>query len=553
MFAEIAKSIQVKQDPMRDAPDIIEWITGNGIKTEKGARKPFEFDGHYFLVDPLRDWTPQQAIRKAAQIGFSTNISLKEFYAAEFNGWNGIHTFPTLRMVSRFVPSKVDGLIDVNPYLKRKIGRGAANSMQKKKFGLSWIFWAGCEGDNEGIMDTADYISNDEVDMSNPLTVEDFMSRTAASDYKGRWDFSNPTTDGATVSRRWRESDQKVMVHRCSRCSKLFVNNFYDCVDLERKIYICRACGKPLREEDRCYNPDTKYPQWVAKYPDRDISGYWIPHMIAPWISAKETITAFLQNSEEYFHRFVLAKPIADPEARIKRETILRNCTQEAANRQMVVAGIDQGKTFYMVIGNPKGIFTLETGSSWSDMDDYMRSYDVNSCVVDYLPDTDGAADFEKRWPGKVLLNYQNKDSKTTDVFRFDEVKRFCYTDKNPMISKVVKAFINGGIKIFMPPDHPRLVGRSEKDYKSYCAQAETLYRVEENTKEGNSRLVWLSSNGQDHWFLATCYYYAARERFALEAEVNEVEETPIIQSLADLDMPEFMEMETAEDEWLYV
>ncbi len=543
-FAAIAKTIQVKADPEADAPDIIEWIVQNRILTERGKRRPFEFEQHYFLVEPLRDWAPEQVVRKGSQIGFSTSISLKEMYAAKHRDWNSIHTFPTLRMVQKFVPVKVDGLIDVNPYLKSEIGKGAGNSQVKKKVGNCWVFWAGCEGDNEGIMDTADLIAFDEVDKSNPLTTGDFKSRLDASDYKGTWYFSNPTTDGAIISRMWKESDQKRIVHKCSRCGKHFVNNFYDCIDEKKQIYICRSCRQPLREEDRIFNPDTGYPRWVAKYPGREISGYWINHMICPWKSAKDVIRDYQQQSDEYFHTFVLAKPVADPEAKIRRDQILRNCTNDNPDRSgLVLAGIDQGKkggggTHYMVIGNLQGVYALETAASWSDLDRFMDSYRVNSVVVDYLPDTTGAVEFANRHPGKVLFNYQNKQEKATEVFRYDEKAGFVYTDRNPMISQVVKAFNRGDIRMFFSPDDIRLVGQSQKDYKSYCAQAETLYRTETRTQDGNFKLVWLSTNGQDHWFMTTCYWYAARER-ALFDTIEEEDSVEVAESVSKGAAPE--------------
>lgn len=551
IFGEIAKSITVKTDPLADKPDIIEWILRRKLKTERG--RPFEFINHFFMVPVMRDWSQEQVSRKGAQIGMSSEVTLKEFYAAEYFGWNTIHTFPTLRMVQKFVPVKVDGLLDANPDLKQHIGKGTANSQQKKRYDLCWVFWAGCEGDNEGIMDTADLIANDEVDRSDPLTVQDFMSRLSASEYKGRWDFSNPTTDGAMVSKRWKESDQKHLFHRCSRCGVKFTNGFFNCVDLDNpeREYICPRCHKPLRHEDRLYDPETKYPRWVAKHPGREISGYWINQMIAPWISAKETITGYLEGTDEYFHKFVLAKPVADSESKVSREVILRNCTNAVPERKGVLLGIDQGKTFYAVIGNDRGFFALETGLSWSDMDKLMASYDVQTCVVDYLPDTDGAVEFSRRWPGKVLFNLQTREMKTTDVFRFDELKGFVYTDKHPMITKVLKAFIRGDIAVFMDPSDSKLVGRSLKDYSSYCGQAETLYRMEVPTREGNYKLEWNSTNKMDHWFLATCYYYAARERLKMDEEIHDVEQ--IKREELERDPTGVTAFEPAEDAWMYV
>ncbi len=68
---------------------IIEWIEQNGLKNERGDL--IEFSHHYFLYDIYEDWTPLQAIPKAAQVGFSTMAILKTIYAAVKRKYNVIY------------------------------------------------------------------------------------------------------------------------------------------------------------------------------------------------------------------------------------------------------------------------------------------------------------------------------------------------------------------------------------------------------------------------------------------------------------------------------
>lgn len=508
-FKEIARSITF-DIAKNEAPNIIEWITQNRFVNERG--EPFEFRKRYFLIPMMEDWEhTQQCLYKGAQIGFSTSVFLKECYGAKYYRYNFIHTLPSLPLVRKFVPVKVDEVIAANPELKRLVGRGSSNSTQKKRIGHGWIFWAGCKGDNEDILDTADCIVNDEIDHSDPLVVEGFESRLGASNYKGRWDFSNPTTDGNNISQRWKVSTQGHMHHKCSRCGEWFFNDFFNCIDENAMTYICPRCHQPLREEDRCTGV------WVDKWRGRDVKGWWVNWMICPWISAEDTIRAYHEKSDDYFHRFVLAWPRENQESRVSREVILRNCTEETPSREVVIAGVDQpkkgGDYFHVVIGNLQGFFRLLVEPSWEALERMVSDYNIQTLVLDYLPDVDGALAFSKRFPGKVLLSQQNRDSSATEIIRFDEARGFVYTDRHPMVTQVLKAFIRGEIKVFMDPDDSVLVGTSRKDYKSYCAQAETLYRTEETNQSGFTRLVWKSTNGKDHFFMATCYWYAARER----------------------------------------
>jgi hypothetical protein len=505
---QIAAGIRAARKEAAEDDDIVAWILKHKLKNEKGEL--FEFVNHHFLADILRDETPEQVTLKASQIGWSTSTFIKEAYYARKWNMTFIHTFPTLRMAADFVPMKVDTIIRVNPVLRSSVGNKAADSQRKKQFGLGWILWKGCQGETEGFMDTADVLVHDERDKSDDKTISDFDSRVMASKYRWRWEFSNPEMDGYGVSALWKASDQKHLFHQCSRCNHRFYQDFFTTTDIDAKEFICPGCGQPLREEDRATGA------WVPKYPGRDVSGWWINHMMCPWIDAKKVVGDYLTKSEEYFFRSVLAMPPPGSDSRVTRDVILKNCVEATPDMKTIIAGVDQGKVIHVVIGNLDGIFKLLVLNDWDALDNVMRDYQVQTMVLDKKPDVEAAQTFAAKWPGRVFLNVELGDRKDVNtIYKYDEQGNRVQTNKHPMISQVLREFVSGGIKMYMPRDDTVLYGQGTKDYKSFCGQAETLYRTEDMDKNGTRKWVWQSTNGQDHFYLATCYWHIARQRYA--------------------------------------
>ena len=58
-------------------------------------------------------------------------------------------------------------------------------------------------------------------------------------------------------------------------------------VDMERGIYACKGCHAEITDQARATG------QWVAKKPGKAISGYWVPLLIASWVSAADIIAKF--------------------------------------------------------------------------------------------------------------------------------------------------------------------------------------------------------------------------------------------------------------------
>ena len=174
---------------------ILSWIINNNIKTEKG--EILDFKDRLFLLDILSDWNRQIVIKKCAQIGGSVTFNLKALYATLKFGWNIIYSFPTDSDVNEFVNTKTNMIIKNN----QVFGEMSSDNVQRKTLGDRTLFFKGTVSKTAAIMTTADLLIHDEASRSDQMVLDMMKSRVKASQFKGRWLFSNPTTDKDAIDR----------------------------------------------------------------------------------------------------------------------------------------------------------------------------------------------------------------------------------------------------------------------------------------------------------------------------------------------------------------
>src|SRR3990167_8653482 len=245
------------------------WTILNEIRNEKGIL--LEFNNHAFLKDIYDDWTPVQVVRKASQIGFSVTKILKSLWGGKYKNYNQIYTLPTLSDVGQFVPSKINALISQNPILQN--WTQDKDTILQKKIGNSFIYYRGTfakgvQGKEmesaAGIMFSSDLNIHDEADRSSQEILEQYESRLEASDYKGKWYFSNPTSPNTLSQQLYEKSDQKHWFVKCSHC------NHWQYLDYWKNVkdykFVCEKCGREITDEIR------RNGRWVKKYQNRDVS-----------------------------------------------------------------------------------------------------------------------------------------------------------------------------------------------------------------------------------------------------------------------------------------
>ncbi len=472
----------------------VAWIIENGIKNENGS--PIEFRDHAFLVDPFSDNSPRQVIKKCAQIGWCTLAILRSFHLANYAGANIIHTFPSRNMSKDFVVPKVNPLITNNKCIEDIV---TVDSINLKKVGQRFIYYRGSYEQTEAISISAHILINDEYDRSNQKVLKTYKSRLDDAkrerpELGWEWQFSNPSLPSYGVDVWWERSDQKLWFIKCPHCNNEEALRFPENINFESKMRICAKCKKNLNPDDLIKG------RWVAKYPDRDISGYHISQMFVPWISADKIIEDSL-GDKEIFHNFTLGEPFVSQDTSLTREAIIK-CLSPGGNPKTDVAiGVDNGVIKHYVIGNRFGIFRIGKTESWEEIEELRNLYDANM-VIDALPYPNTPQRLANDYAGKVFIHYYQQDKKSMGVIRWEQ--QVVKSDRTKIIDSVV-AEINSRDMAF------NLTAFDLEEYIKHCTN---IFRMIRMTPQGIARPEWQTlENRPDHYFHATVLFRVALEQ----------------------------------------
>lgn len=485
------------------------WIQEEKIKNEKGDL--IDFKNHLFQFDIYRDTSKDIAVRKAAQVGMSTCQIIKNHYDARHQKMDIIYTLPTDNDVKVFVGGKVNRIIANNPGMLADVAD--KDSIEQKRVRESMIYFRGTFTKKAAIMITADRLAHDELDSSKLDIISDYQSRLQHSKFKQTHVFSHPDIPGTGVDAWWNKSDQKHWFVKCPHCNKRqFLSwDLEDpkkmSVSLEKRIFVCKSCGKELPDYARATG------EWVAKYPSRKVSGYWIPLLIAPWVSASELIDKFedRETTPWFWATRVLGIPYADGASKLLQDHFTQNLTNELYapdKNERVVIGVDTGLSIDYVIGNASGLFGYGECKDYAELDAFMDRWPRAVAVVDAGGDLVASRKFRDRWPGRVFFCYTGGDRKTSSFVRWGkgEESGSVVADRNRMIQFVVDEFRNKKL-----PVHGNI-----DDWYDYYNDWANLSRIKVLDSDTNvvKGYKWVRS-GRDHKALATVYWRVGISRFA--------------------------------------
>lgn len=473
------------------------WLNEYQIKTEAGLE--LDFRDHMFMFDIYRDLTPIQAIMKAAQITASTCFSLKVPWVVKNIGLDAIYTLPSESDRNSFVGGKVNRMIAQNPILQE--WTKDKDSIEQKQIGEHLIHFRGTFTQKAAIMVPSDLNVYDEIDASKQSVIEQYATRLQHSKFQWEWYLSHPSADGFGIHRMFEMSDQKHWFITCSHCQEMQYMSWPDSVNIEKKIYQCKKCKGEIYDDDR------RRGRWIAKY-KRDISGYWIPLLICPWVPATKIIEYYVTKSPEYFYNKVLGLPYVGKGNKLTKNLFFPNLTNEILvvdENERVVLGIDTGLKLDYVIGGKTGLFQHGDAKDYNEFDVMMDRWPKMIAVVDGGGDLIGSRKFKERWPGRVWLGYFTGDKKGTDEPGWKDDEKTVIIDRNKMIQFVVDEFVAKKIPI----------QGTEEDWYEYWLDWNNLTRtkVYDSVTGEFKGYKWIRS-GRDHRALATVLWRVGVSRF---------------------------------------
>jgi len=504
-----------KPDEIKQYFSILQWIVSENIVNEKG--EIFNFRDRSFLLDILTDTNPNIVVCACAQVGKSVSFSLKILFAVKYQHLNVIYTFPTDDDVKEFVSSKMNKIIQANYH---EFFGMETDNIERKELNNRFIFFKGTVSKTAPISTTADLLVHDEVSRSDQMAIETYKSRTKASQYKGRWLFSNPGGERDELDLAWNKSDQKEWTITCPHCGDKHELVWPHSIDMEKKCYVCRECKKPIEDNVR------RKGIWVAQNPGSKISGYHISHLMCPWISAEEIIDDS-QGDPGYFNNFVLGKPYSPGDLSVSKATILDIWTPKILDEGDRFIGIDVGNIKHYVIRTVKGLIKIGKFTDWKDLDDILALYKPKAGVIDAMPDNTMSKYYVETYPFMMMSFFQENANNPQLITWWGEgdKKGIVYSHRDRALDRHLMDMIEAKHLIGVQPD---------KMFTDFIKHYETLRRVKVVNNKGIERYVWESTTGVDHFVFADLYADLAMQGSgagAFYGEVTAGDKIPVIDS----------------------
>lgn len=492
-------------DEEAQANSISYFLLKQNISNDQG--QPLDFKDHAYLQDIYDDFSPNQVILKAAQIGFSTMANIKALWLAKNKGLDIIYSLPSAADIKDFVSGKTNRLIAYNPVFQD--WTHDKDSIEQKRVGNNVIYFKGTWTERAAIATPADLYISDETDRSKQEIVGQYQTRLQHSKFGWTWYFSNPSVPGMGVDKYWGMSDQKHWFVMCDCGHEWYITMenimFPASKDkigskLAEPYFGCLKCKKELERRNG---------RWVAKYANRTYSGYWIPLLIVPTKSAQYILNKKKEMTEEQFANFVLGQPYVGKGNVLTRPMFVQNIT-ERLNPQdsRPIIGVDTGNDINVVVGNKYGIFYNNKSPDYAELRAMMNRWDNAICVIDAGGDFRGAKSFRAEFPHRVFLCYFRQDRKNDEIIQWNDDDGTVVVDRNKLIQLAVDEFAEKRMPVY----------GTETDWYDYMAEWLGMYRTSELNNLQVETYIWNKpASGRCDYPFAHVYCRVGLDRFLEE------------------------------------
>ncbi len=498
--------------------------------------EPMTFARRPYLLPIYLDRSRERVFRKSVQCGISELLIIDALESAD-RGLACLYVMPTQEKRQKFVANRVDRAIRASRFYRSRLrsGAGRANTVGLKHFGPGVISFVGSNADNEFVEFPADLVIVDEYDRCMQRNMPLVRDRLAASPHKLAVVASTPTVAGFGVAPLFDASDAKEWHVHCQTCGEwqpldFFVNvcrregdDAWELLDREwatapdgdmhrnpllqeqkgngtcpraaRDVHVmCRKCGRPL---DRL-GPG----EWVARHPDRDVSGYHVSQLFVPtcrvsdlWHDWGKALRSDWERQR--FHNSLLGEPYTAEGGGLAREGLFacRRDYEMPPSATGCTMGVDVGKWFHVRVsdqpepGVRRAVFIGRVQTT-DELDRLMHRYDVQCCVVDAQPE----AHLIRHWqaahkPGRIWRCVYSDDD--VRELRKDRTEGIVRVARTPALDDATDDIVCG--RNWLPRNAETL------DDGDYIAQMLAPVRQLETDARGNPRYVWTKPAADHH------------------------------------------------------
>ena len=382
-------------------------------------------------------------IQKGSQMGLTLFEILANIYMAlKFAPCKALMYLPDRSMAAYKSAERFMPIVRSMPGVHALITGGATTegnkltrTMPSLGSGFLFLWTRGREG---GVSESfpGDVLSLDETQGMTLEQIDRVSERLSASRIKFRLMLSTPLWPEMDINAWWRTGDQRKFHTACGCPEGVVLTDVFYTAALTNSgkppviyndgrfpgapadyVYYCPECG--------CHVPDPQQGEWRAHNPGSKITSYHLSQILSPTVTPREMLEAWNRadtaDRRQNFFRRKLGTPFANPSQVPVSMEVLRQCAEEGMRlgvtwkkrARKTVAGVDQMGGFSictvaerlddgrMAIIHVEAIYAL---NPWARLDEIMRAYGVQVCVVEQLPNIDSARQFAKRHEGRVFL-----------------------------------------------------------------------------------------------------------------------------------------------------
>lgn len=538
--AEIDKLLR----PKTAQQTLLGWTKTHRPELKVGLK--LDFGRYPFLVQMHQMAAQRLAVRKAAQQGVSEYLISYATHACDQRDATVLYLFPTDTAVSDFSRDRFGGAIAASPYLQSIVVSGAArgaDSVTLKRVRDRFLYLRGAQVKPDGKAAqiksvAADIVIYDEVDEMDPRALDLGQKRLGASPLAEERFVSTPTYPNVGIDAIYKRSDQRAWHVRCTACGErqpLTIDHLvteWDALNRPKRWHgdttgrpfcACRKCG---RELDRL-GPG----EWVAAYPHRALVGYHLTKLHSPnavlWEAGPDgkgilnNLLSVDAHSRQEAWNQDLGLPFTPSGGKLTAVTLnrcRREYTHVAAYRrtgnELVAVGADVGSVLHVSVRCSADAETGERRQLWAgEVDTFtelaavLRRYDANRCVIDALPETRKAREFQAAFPGVVWLAYylnQAQGSKRVEPVVFSESDGVANIDRTRALDETLGMFYVAG-ESGAAQETSNTLPANAHDLADYYNHMTSSTRVLESGAQGVKVARYVAS-GPDHFLHAENY-----------------------------------------------
>jgi hypothetical protein len=461
-----------------------------------------------------------------------------------------LYLFPTVNDVTDFSKGRFGPLLQENESLAEQVSNTDSVSVKRVRKAMLYLRGARATGKIEGIKKTSSQLKSvpvdrvvfDESDEMEAPMIDLALERMSHSRLKEEVYLSTPSIPDFGIDRYFTQSDQRVWMIRCERCGT------ETCLELEfpncllelsdgRIIRVCKKCKSEIFPRNG---------RWVAQYPERskDMVGWWISQLNSAFVDPGKILRAFNDPpngnlAEVYNSKLGMAYIAAENKLTIN--DIYSSCGQDVMQTRdngPCAMGVDVGKILTVTVGcKPRDkvlqILHLARVSSFNDLHDIAQRFNVRRAVIDAMPETRAAREFQAGESYPVFLcTYTGSPGSGP---RFDDEKKLVSVNRTELCDTVHDLIARGGKLVL-----PRRCQEVEVLAKEMCSIAKVL----EEDQESGSREYRYRALGADHYFHSLGYFSLAARSIGIS---DGAYFRPKRQTQAEMDIDPFNPFEKCE------